>query len=731
MYQSARRYLPSQASLQAARQASIEAARRASLQAAGVRQRTVDKGRALLHESQLQLKEIELPKFEPPDTSFYALLGTTFNLLNATTGPGLLALPLAFSRCGWFLGTILLILVFGLNHAALMYLLKSCLTTREHSYIGLCLRHSPELAALVDWASCAFFAGSCVSYLVIIGDTFSGFTALLGEGLWYDGGDFMHYSGWALVGLVTFTLTCLAPLSTLRSMDSLQYTSAVAMLCILYAVAIIVIAPGYTDGFDLTPTATPHVDVADQRVTFQPPNRHSLDAVTSQPPRDQPEEEEVIGAPVPFAFSSQTLLSLPTMAFCFASQSLFPPALETLHQPATYDHMTTVVNVTMCLTLVLHMLVALGGYLRFGAAVSPNVLDCLPQNGLVQAAQLAIVLAFAFTYPMMIFLCRMHLQSTMARAALMRQQTDNQAGGGGEDVGAATSDEHHRLISLLLVGMRPIASSILSIARPFLSAASSSPLPLPAACGLLTSALAALAPLTLPAHRSHLLPFGILLRAPGGTLVLAIVFPNIDAIFGLLGGTTAVVISFVAPALFWERFVGFMYPWRHPRKLFARLLIGFAAIVASLSLPSLLIDLLSDLYATTWWVPVYSGAGFGHWEGGIKALADHDAALARGASGGGAGGMLARAAQQPERMAQAVGAVALSVINSSSPSLLSAIESADSKMRAGAAKTASRTPPPSALHQHPQAHSSAAVNTTSRVAAPRPPKAQRRRRARR
>ena len=35
-------------------------------------------------------------------------------------------------------------------------------------------------------------------------------------------------------------------------------------------------------------------------------------------------------------------------------------------------------------------------------------------------------------------------------------------------------------------------------------------------------------------------------------------------------GTTAVVISFVAPALFWEKFVGFMYPWHHPRKLFCQ-----------------------------------------------------------------------------------------------------------------------------------------------------------------
>ena len=51
---------------------------------------------------------------------------------------------------------------------------------------------------------------------------------------------------------------------------------------------------------------------------------------------------------------------------------------------------------------------------------------------------------------------------------------------------------------------------------------------------------------------------------------MAVLFPIIDAIFGLLGGTTAVVISFIAPALFWEKFVGYMYPWDHPRKLFCQ-----------------------------------------------------------------------------------------------------------------------------------------------------------------
>ena len=94
------------------------------------------------------------------------------------------------------------------------------------------------------------------------------------------------------------------------------------------------------------------------------------------------------------------------MAFCFASQSLFPPALETLHQPATYHYLQTVVDVTMYSTFALHLVVGVAGYVRYGDATADNILDNLPATLATALARLAIVLAFAFTYPMMIFLCR-------------------------------------------------------------------------------------------------------------------------------------------------------------------------------------------------------------------------------------------------------------------------------------------------------------------------------------
>lgn len=68
----------------------------------------------------------------------------------------------------------------------------------------------------------------------------------------------------------------------------------------------------------------------------------------------------------------------------------------------------------------LHLLIALGGYLRHGDYVTPNILDTLPQSAAVGAARLAIVFAFAFTYPMMIFLCRMHIGAITARRARLR-----------------------------------------------------------------------------------------------------------------------------------------------------------------------------------------------------------------------------------------------------------------------------------------------------------------------
>jgi len=596
MFQSAERYKTSLSSgaLVASQHAS-QIGRRARVlgQDAGAKARVASQ-RALLDAgtkaqvaSQRALQMVSDIKFEKPDTSCFALVGTALNLLNGTTGPGLLALPLAFSRCGWVMGSLLLVLVFSLNYVSLHFLLKACLAAREHSYIGLSGRTSDSVAALVDWASLLFFFGSCVSYLVIIGDAFNLVTARGGDGGWYRAVEGEHYARLALLLLLGFTACCLLPLSLLRSMDSLQPTSAVAMVCIVYTVAVVV-------------------------CTSALPAEAAAEAALSRRLSEEAGGYPAAGGAQAFELSSSTLLSLPTMAFCFSSQSLFPPALETLHQPATYHHLHTVVDSTMALTLVLHLLIALGGYLRHGDAVEPNILDALPQSTAVSVARLAIVCAFAFTYPMMIFLCRMHIGAITARRARLRSSPWGGAGPAEEAEKGADETEEAEAEQL------GSASEAFDVDE-------------------MTSAAAEITPPAKPfgGEDDHVVVTGLLVSL---SLVAAFLFPNIDQLFGLLGGTTAVVISFVAPALFWEKFVGFMYPWHHPRKLFCQALFLFSALIASLSLPMLVVNLLGDLYATTWWVPM-ADAGLQQWPGGwavestaSKAWLAHSAARPTNAS---------------------------------------------------------------------------------------------------
>ena len=84
------------------------------------------------------------------------------------------------------------------------------------------------------------------------------------------------------------------------------------------------------------------------------------------------------------------------------------------------------------------------------------------------------------------------------------------------------------------------------------------------------------------------------------------------------------VISFVAPAVFWEQCIGYMYKWSHPNRLFCRALMVFSVVIAGLSLPGLLVSMVGDLYATAWWVPIASSSGMQSWSGGIslEAMAD-------------------------------------------------------------------------------------------------------------
>mmetsp|Transcript_52662 Transcript_52662/g.87508 ORF Transcript_52662/g.87508 Transcript_52662/m.87508 type:complete len:470 (+) Transcript_52662:70-1479(+) len=70
------------------------------------------------------------------------------------------------------------------------------------------------------------------------------------------------------------------------------------------------------------------------------------------------------------------------------------------------------------------------------------------------------------------------------------------------------------------------------------------------------------------------------------SLVIAICFPSVESLLGLIGTTCSVSLSFVVPALLYRRLVGSVQPIEWGSRWMVTSLIGFGMIVASLSIPA-------------------------------------------------------------------------------------------------------------------------------------------------
>lgn len=68
-----------------------------------------------------------------------------------------------------------------------------------------------------------------------------------------------------------------------------------------------------------------------------------------------------------------------------------------------------------------------------------------------------------------------------------------------------------------------------------------------------------------------------------GALVLAVYFPDVDAVFGLVGATSAVTLNFIVPAVLWRSACGDASRWCCRRNLPVLVLIAFGATLDSIS----------------------------------------------------------------------------------------------------------------------------------------------------
>lgn len=289
------------------------------------------------------------------------------NLLNTIVGAGTLTMPFVLSHMGIMLGVVL-ILWSAFTSAFGLYLQSRCaryLDRGTASFFALSQLTYPNAAVIFDLAIAIKCFGVGVSYMIIIGDLMPGVM----QGLTNHTDNFPYLVNrhfW-----ITAFMLLVIPLSFLRRLDSLKYTSIVALVSIGYLIVLVV----YHFAADV------HADPGDIRV-------------------------------IEWAGAVQTLSTLPVVVFAYTCHQNMFSILNELGDN-TPGSVVAVVGSSIGSAGFIYLLVAITGYITFGNSVVGNIIMMYATGVASTIGKAAIVILVLFSIPLQVHPCRASLDAVL------------------------------------------------------------------------------------------------------------------------------------------------------------------------------------------------------------------------------------------------------------------------------------------------------------------------------
>jgi amino acid permease len=296
-------------------------------------------------------------------------ISSVINLVNTIIGAGVLAMPLAMSHMGIVLGTIV-ILWAGLTAGFGLYLQTRCAAYLERgsaSFFALSQITYPNAAVIFDAAIAIKCFGVGVSYLIIIGDLMPG--VVLG---FSDTDSVVAFLVDRHFWVTAFMLVVI-PLSFLRRLDSLKYTSVIALISIGYLVILVVY----------------HFIAKDTIDEYTTPLRIFRWA-----------------GPIP------ALSSFPVIIFAYTChQNMF----SILNEIADNSHFrtTSVLVASNGTAATIYILVAITGYISFGNDIGGNIIAQYAPSVSATIGRAAIVVLVMFSFPLQLHPCRASVDAVL------------------------------------------------------------------------------------------------------------------------------------------------------------------------------------------------------------------------------------------------------------------------------------------------------------------------------
>ncbi|ODQ67292.1 hypothetical protein NADFUDRAFT_45437 [Nadsonia fulvescens var. elongata DSM 6958] len=280
------------------------------------------------------------------------------NLLNTIVGAGLLAMPFALKQNGIVLG-ILVILISGFTAGMGLYLQAKCIAyvaPGSASFFALAKITYPSAAMLFDLAIAIKCFGVGCSYLIIAGNLTP---QIMNAFPWVDGGILVNRTFW-----ISVSMALVGPLSFLRKMDSLKYTSVIALVSFGYLVLLVI------GSFILG-------DFSERRgeINFAPQS------------------------------ASAVLSTLPIVVFGYTChQNMFSILNELKFK--SEGNVRTLIGSSIFISAFSYIVVGITGYLTFGNNIGDNIVGAYPDSVSSTIGRIAIVVLVVFSYPLQCHPCR-------------------------------------------------------------------------------------------------------------------------------------------------------------------------------------------------------------------------------------------------------------------------------------------------------------------------------------
>jgi amino acid permease len=336
------------------------------------------------------------------------VMGAVANLCSATLGAGILSLPFSMQQAGYLGGTLLLLMSAWSTRASIDILTHAADSYHIYTYEGVvekCLGRATR--NVVEWSILVFCIGCAVAYCIAVGDILEISGLLL---------PLQH--GAREASMVLVWMLAMMPLSLLRTMKSLQFSSTIGLASIstLVFAAFVHLVEDRNDPPDAIPTNTTNVTAWNSLFV-----EASYDS--SVPRRLWPEHGVI-----------SILQACPIILFAFCCQVNVLAIFEelpsrTLHnENAVIDKFDLMSRVTKYGVGVCAVLYTSLSWIVMADTdhVPPNALLLYaPPKGIMQVATAGMAAAVITAFPLNIFPARVSILSMLQRKKPRRELVPN------------------------------------------------------------------------------------------------------------------------------------------------------------------------------------------------------------------------------------------------------------------------------------------------------------------